>query len=111
MLVILFFCLFNNYSNSFNNQLQTKINDSIVNTIVFAPKSVENTINVFDYIPLISPIKTKYLVKISDMFGWRKHHPITVRKYKEKIITDIVEDRRRKLLKKFNKKIFIEKMK
>ena len=76
MLVILFFCLFNNNSNSFNNQLKTKNNDLITNTYVFKPKSIENTNNVFDYLPLISPIKIKDLTKISDMYGWRQRHPI-----------------------------------
>lgn len=76
MLVILFFCLFNNYSNSFNNQLKTENHDLVINTVIFNTKSQENTINVFDYIPLMSPIKTKDLIKISDMFGWRKNHPI-----------------------------------
>ena len=76
LLVILFFCLFSNNSNSFNSKLKTENNDLVTNSYLFATNHKENTNNVFDYIPLISPIKTKYLIKISDMFGWRKDHPI-----------------------------------
>ena len=76
MLVILFFCLFSNNSNSFNSEYKTKNDNLVLNTYVFNIKPRENKNNVFDYLPLVSPIKTKYLVKISDMFGWRKNHPI-----------------------------------
>lgn len=74
LLVILLFCSFSNNTNSLNSKT-TEYNSLSDKFTMFKLKQ-ENIYKVFDYIPLVSPIKLANLTKISNMFGMRQCHPI-----------------------------------